>query len=95
MEFALQTESLRKVFDGNVPALQSISLKVKQGEFLTLLGPSGGGKTTMLRLLAGFENQQVGGFKSGKTSSLTIHILRRRKSAKSAWFSRTMRSSLM
>ncbi len=42
-------------FFGQVPAVNGISLDVRQGEFLTLLGPSGCGKTTTLRMIGGFE----------------------------------------
>jgi putative spermidine/putrescine transport system ATP-binding protein len=38
---------------GNVTALGGVSLRVEQGEFLTLLGPSGCGKSTLLGLIAG------------------------------------------
>ena len=55
MEFSLQADHLTKRFDGQTPAVDDITLRARPGEFLTLLGPSGGGKTTTLRLLAGFE----------------------------------------
>jgi len=38
---------------GDVEALEDVSLSVASGEFLTLLGPSGGGKSTLLRIMAG------------------------------------------
>src|SRR3990167_4501016 len=40
--------------------LYDIDLKVRNGEFLTLLGPSGCGKTTLLRLISGFEQPTTG-----------------------------------
>jgi zinc transport system ATP-binding protein len=36
-----------------VPVLEDVNLKVKHGEFATIVGPNGGGKTTLLRLLLG------------------------------------------
>ncbi|MDR1362775.1 MAG: ABC transporter ATP-binding protein [Spirochaetaceae bacterium] len=43
-----------------VQALAGIDLKIKRGEFLTLIGPSGCGKTTLLRLIAGLDKPQSG-----------------------------------
>ncbi|XHX78855.1 MAG: ABC transporter ATP-binding protein [Stenomitos frigidus ULC029] len=42
------------------PAVNQVSLTLKQGELLGLLGASGCGKTTLLRLIAGFERPQSG-----------------------------------
>jgi ABC-type sugar transport system ATPase subunit len=43
-----------KVF-GSVQAVRSLSLEIKDSEFMVLVGPSGSGKTTALRMLAGLE----------------------------------------
>lgn len=45
---------------GDVQALQGLNLDVKSGEFIVLLGPSGAGKTTTLRLVAGLETPETG-----------------------------------
>jgi putrescine transport system ATP-binding protein len=55
----ISIESVTKSF-GNVTALRGISLSIYQGELFSLLGGSGCGKTTLLRLLAGFEKPTSG-----------------------------------
>src|SRR5690348_12202865 len=45
---------------GSLTAVDSVNLKVRKGEFLSLLGPSGCGKTTSLRMIAGFEQPDEG-----------------------------------
>jgi iron(III) transport system ATP-binding protein len=45
---------------GPVRAVDGVSVKVRKGEFFTLLGPSGCGKTTTLRSVAGFETPTAG-----------------------------------
>ena len=57
-EPVLQARGLRKTFpepgqNEQMLALDGVSLAVGEGEFLTIVGPSGGGKSTLLRLLAG------------------------------------------
>ena len=49
----VRIDGLSKHF-GDVAALQHAALDIRRGEILTLLGPSGGGKTTLLNLVAGF-----------------------------------------
>ena len=46
-------------FDGE-PVLKDLNLKIRDGEFVTLLGPSGCGKTTTLRIIAGFQEPDAG-----------------------------------
>ena len=40
---------------GNINALSNINLKIKDGEFFVLLGPTGADKTTTLRIISGLE----------------------------------------
>ncbi|MDT5190943.1 MAG: spermidine/putrescine transport system ATP-binding protein, partial [Mycobacterium sp.] len=50
---------LVKSFDG-VPAVTGIDLDIPAGQFYSLLGASGCGKTTTLRMIAGFEKPDSG-----------------------------------
>src|SRR6185436_16015150 len=45
---------------GAVRALDGIDLDIANGEFFVLLGPSGAGKTTTLRVIAGLEHPDAG-----------------------------------
>ena len=58
-ESILQLRQIRKSFD-NTEVLKGIDLEVAQGEFITLLGASGCGKTTTLRIIAGLELPDAG-----------------------------------
>jgi NitT/TauT family transport system ATP-binding protein len=49
----LTMEEVDKTFAGGVVALRAMSLRVNEGDFISLLGPSGCGKSTALRLIAG------------------------------------------
>lgn len=52
-------QSITKRF-GRITALDDVSFSIRDGEFLVLLGPSGAGKTTTLRVVAGLERQDGG-----------------------------------
>ena len=47
---------VNKVYQGDNAVVKDLDLQVYEGEFLTLLGSSGCGKTTTLRMIAGFES---------------------------------------
>lgn len=49
---AIKLANVSVEFDGK-PVLRDVNLEVKQGEFVALIGPSGGGKSTLLRVIAG------------------------------------------
>jgi phospholipid/cholesterol/gamma-HCH transport system ATP-binding protein len=57
--FGVTIEKLNKSFDG-VPVLTDISLQVKPGEIFVLMGPSGSGKSVLLKHVAGLEQPTSG-----------------------------------
>jgi sulfate/thiosulfate transport system ATP-binding protein len=62
---SIRVEHVSKSFSA-YPALNDVSLSMRDGEFVALLGPSGSGKTTLLRILAGLEAPESGKVWFGK-----------------------------
>ena len=52
--------AIAKSYGSSVPALDGVSLDIRDGEFVTLLGASGSGKTTTLMIVAGFTPPDAG-----------------------------------
>ena len=59
MGHIVELEGVNKIYGSN-HVVKDLSLDVEEGEFLTLLGSSGCGKTTTLRMIAGFEEPSSG-----------------------------------
>ena len=56
----LKLNAITKSFSDKNPVLKGVSLKVSIGSIMALVGPSGGGKSTLLRCIAGFEKPDGG-----------------------------------
>ena len=56
---AIEVKNLVKTY-GDVYALKNVDLNISDGEYFVLLGPSGGGKTTLLRSIGGFIRPDIG-----------------------------------
>ena len=62
-ESVLTIENVNRLYDDGerqVEALKDINLELKRGEFVSIIGASGCGKTTLLRLIAGLDNINTG-----------------------------------
>ena len=64
---AVELDGVTKRY-GETAAVDDVTLRVREGEFFTLVGPSGCGKTTTLRLIAGFEEPTSGTVRFGGES---------------------------
>ncbi len=47
----IQMKDVTKIYEGSKPALQDVNITVQKGEFVFIVGPTGSGKTTIIRLL--------------------------------------------
>ena len=56
----VELKNLSKSYDKKILALEDINLTIEDGQFFVLLGPSGAGKTTTLRCIAGLERIDSG-----------------------------------
>jgi cell division transport system ATP-binding protein len=78
----IQIFNVVKMYDGSNPVLDDISLEIPKGEFVFLTGPSGAGKTTILKILFGWESFDKGqvlvqGINIGKLNHRNVYTLRR------------------
>ena len=78
----IQVFNVVKMYDGSNPVLDNISLEIPKGEFVFLTGPSGAGKTTILKILFGWESFETGqvlvqGINVGKLTHRNVYTLRR------------------
>ena len=63
MDEILEVKNIGKKYqnkEGEVQALKNASLRVKKGEFVSIIGPSGCGKSTLLSIIAGLEEKTEG-----------------------------------
>ena len=60
MSVSININHVKKIYDNNNTVIEDLSLNVRDGEFFTLLGSSGCGKTTLLRMIAGFNSIEHG-----------------------------------
>jgi len=68
----IEIERVTKVFDGEVTAVDDVSLSIDEGEFVVLVGPSGCGKSTLLRIVAGLERPTYGRIRIGTDDVTTL-----------------------
>lgn len=59
----VEVENLNFSYNANLPALQSVNFQVKAGDVVCMVGPNGGGKSTLLKLLCGFLKPDSGSIK--------------------------------
>jgi NitT/TauT family transport system ATP-binding protein len=55
-----QFNSTRRLRDSSYEVLNGVNLKIKEGEFVTIVGPSGCGKSTLLNIIAGLDRPDFG-----------------------------------
>ncbi|WP_329123569.1 ABC transporter ATP-binding protein [Streptomyces sp. NBC_01353] len=75
----IDVREVRKAYDEGPPALDGLTLQVRPGEALAVLGPSGSGKSTLLNMIAGLDRPTTG---SVSVDGLRVDALNETASAK-------------
>jgi zinc transport system ATP-binding protein len=60
VQLAVELENVSFAYPGGPEVLGGVDLKIRRGEFVTIAGPNGGGKTTLLRVALGLEKPVTG-----------------------------------
>ena len=81
----IELKNVNKSF-GSKKVINNLDLVIPDGQILAIVGPSGGGKTTLLRTLAGLETADSGTFLLDEAP--LIQLLRNNRSRSLAWFSK-------
>jgi branched-chain amino acid transport system ATP-binding protein len=78
-ETILEVEEIHSYY-GNIHALRGVSLKVKEGQVVTLIGNNGAGKTTTLQTISGLLTPKTGKitFRGERIDGLSPHMIVRR-----------------
>jgi ABC-type ATPase involved in cell division len=72
-------EKVSKIYSDNTKALEDINLKIEPSEFVSIVGHSGAGKTTLIKMLLAEESPSEGNVFFGSTD---IHSLNKKKTNK-------------
>ena len=59
----IEFENVSKSYEKDKPVIKNLDLKVESGEFITILGTSGNGKTTLLKMINCLEEKTSGSLK--------------------------------
>lgn len=87
-ESIVEVRELSKVYqqgETDVVALNSVSVEIRMGEFVVLMGPSGSGKSTLLHLIAGIDRPT-----SGQVLVRGINVASLKESALAEWRNRNV-----
>jgi len=79
----IKFENVTKIYADDTLVLQDISFEIKEGEFVSIVGKSGAGKTTLTHLILGLQEPTSGniffkGINTKNASSLEIQKIRRK-----------------
>jgi cell division transport system ATP-binding protein len=79
----IKFENITKNYSSREPILQDVTFEIKRGEFVSIVGKSGAGKTTLVRLILGLENPTSGeiyfdGVNVSNADNLKIQEIRRK-----------------